>query len=152
MRLVAAPAVLAVLSCALASAQSAYQPTAQDLARWQREAAAVTIVRDNWGIAHVHGHTDADAVFGMEYAQAEDDFNRVETNYLNSLGWLSQAEGEQRIYLDLRQRLFMDPVDLKQKYAHSPAWLQSLMNAFADGLNFYLYKHPCVRMMGPCCV
>lgn len=145
MRIVHAALLVAALSCAVAQAQSAYQPTAQDLARWQREAAAVTIVRDNWGIAHVHGHTDADAVFGMEYAQAEDDFNRVETNYLNSLGWLSQAEGEQRIYIDLRQQLFMDPVDLKQKYAQSPTWLQSLMNAFADGLNFYLYKHPKVH-------
>jgi acyl-homoserine-lactone acylase len=142
MRLVPGPVLLLAFSCALTHAQTAYQPTPQDLTRWQREAAAVTIVRDNWGIAHVHGHTDADAVFGMEYAQAEDDFNRVETNYLNSLGWLSQAEGQQRLYIDLRQQLFMDPTDLKQKYAQSPAWLRSLMNAFADGLNFYLYKHP----------
>lgn len=142
MRIVHVAVFVAALSFALAQAQSAYLPTEQDLARWQRHAAAVTIVRDNWGIAHVHGHTDADAVFGAEYAQAEDDFNRVETNYLNSLGWLSQAEGEQRIYVDLRQQLFMDPADLKQKYGQSPAWLQSLMNAFADGLNFYLYQHP----------
>ena len=145
MRIVHAGACLIALSCGLAQAQSAYQPTDQDLARWQREAAAVTIVRDNWGIAHVHGHTDADAVFGMEYAQAEDDFNRVETNYLNALGWLAQTEGEQRIYIDLREQLFMNPVELKQKYARSPAWLQSLMNAFADGLNFYLYRHPAVH-------
>lgn len=142
MRFAPAAVFIAALTCALSQAQSRYQPTAHDLARWHRYASAVTIVRDNWGIAHVHGRTDADAVFGMEYAQAEDDFNRVETNYLNALGWLSQAEGEQRIYVDLRQQLFMDPADLKQKYAQSPPWLQSLMNAFADGLNFYLYKHP----------
>src|SRR5262249_42045588 len=48
-----------------------------------------TITRDDWGIAHVKGHSDADAVFGMIYAQAEDDFNRVETNYLVSLGRLA---------------------------------------------------------------
>lgn len=142
MRLVPAALLAVAFSCALAHAQTADHPTAQDLARWHQHAAAVTIVRDNWGIAHIHGHTDADAVFGMEYAQAEDDFNRVETNYLNALGWLSQAEGEPRLYIDLRQQLFMDPADLKQRYAHSPAWLQSLMNAFADGLNFYLYRHP----------
>ena len=63
-------------------------------ARWEQEARAVTITRDDWGIAHVHGKTDADAVFGMIYAQAEDDFNRVETNYLNALGRLAEAEGE----------------------------------------------------------
>jgi acyl-homoserine lactone acylase PvdQ len=105
----------------------------------------VTITRDDWGIAHIYGKTDADVVFGMEYAQAEDDFNRVETNYLNSLGRLAEAEGEQRIYLDLRQKLFMDPVELKKQYAASPAWLRELMDAFADGLNFYLAKHPEVK-------
>ncbi|WP_233842530.1 penicillin acylase family protein [Dyella sp. 2HG41-7] len=110
--------------------------------RWRSESQAVTITRDDWGIAHVHGKTDADAVFGMAYAQAEDDFNRVETNYLNSLGWLAQAEGESAIWSDLRMRLFIDPVDLKKQYTQSPAWLQALMNAWADGLNDYLATHP----------
>jgi len=54
--------------------------------RWERQAQNVTIIRDDWGIAHVYGKTDADAVFGLMYAQAEDDFNRIETNYLNSMG------------------------------------------------------------------
>jgi acyl-homoserine-lactone acylase len=105
---------------------------------------SVTIVRDDWGIAHITGKTDADAVFGMIYAQAEDDFNRIETNYLNSMGLLAQAEGESRIYQDLRMRLFIDPVELKKQYASSPAWLQTLMTAWADGLNYYLLKHPAV--------
>jgi acyl-homoserine-lactone acylase len=113
-----------------------------DLARWQAEAQDVRIVRDDWGIAHVHGKTDADAVFGMIYAQAEDDFNRVETNYLNAMGRLAEAEGESAIYRDLRMKLFIDPVDLKSKYAASPPWLKRLMQAWADGLNFYLYQHP----------
>ena len=99
-----------------------------------------SIVRDDWGIAHVHGATDAEAVFGMIYAQAEDDFNRVETNYLNALGRLAETEGEGAIYQDLRMKLFIDPVDLKAKYAASPEWLKKLMDAWADGLNFYLYR------------
>jgi acyl-homoserine lactone acylase PvdQ len=111
-------------------------------ARWERQAKAVTIVRDTWGIAHVYGKSDADAVFGMVYAQAEDDFNRVETNYLNSMGRLAEAEGEAKIYQDLRMKLFIDPAALKQEYTDSPAWLRKLMDAFADGLNFYLAKHP----------
>ncbi|HXI35242.1 MAG TPA: penicillin acylase family protein, partial [Gemmatimonadales bacterium] len=118
---------------------------AQDAARWARQAQHVTIIRDDWGIAHVYGKTDADAVFGMIYAQAEDDFNRVETNYLNSLGRLAEAEGASAIYQDLRQKLFIDPDSLKALYAKSPAWLQQLMTAWADGLNFYLSKHPQVK-------
>ena len=116
-----------------------------DLPRLRQEAQAVTIVRDDWGVAHVHGKTDAQAVFGMVYAQAEDDFNRVETNYLTSLGRTAEAEGEAAIWADLRQKLFIDPADLKARYAASPAFLKALMNGWADGLNYYLASHPKVQ-------
>ena len=114
----------------------------QEQARWQAESARVTITRDDWGIAHIHGKSDADAVFGMIYAQCEDDFNRVETNYLTSLGRTAEAEGEAALWQDLRQRLFLDPDDLKRQYTTSPEWLKRLMIAWADGINFYLAQHP----------
>ncbi|HEY7897047.1 MAG TPA: penicillin acylase family protein [Gemmatimonadaceae bacterium] len=138
---------LAVILAAatLAGSLAPQLSSAQEAARWKQEARNVTITRDDWGIAHVHGKTDADAVFGMIYAQAEDDFNRVETNYLNSMGRLAEAEGESAIYQDLRQKLFIDPDSLKQDYATSPAWLKKLMNAWADGLNYYMYTHPDVK-------
>jgi acyl-homoserine-lactone acylase len=130
------------LVAAAALVALALPAAADDLGRWKAQAARISIVRDDWGIAHVHGKTDADAVFGMVYAQAEDDFNRVETNYITALGRTAEAEGETAIWQDLRQKLFIDPVDLKAKYAQSPAWLQSLMTAWADGLNYYLATHP----------
>ncbi|HEV2670154.1 MAG TPA: penicillin acylase family protein [Gemmatimonadales bacterium] len=130
---------------ALLLAALVQQPSPQDVARWERQAQTVTIIRDDWGIAHVYGKTDADAVFGMEYAQAEDDFNRIETNYLNSLGRMAEAEGADAIFQDLRQRLFIDPDSLRAEYRTSPPWLKKLMDAFADGLNYFLYKHPDVR-------
>jgi acyl-homoserine-lactone acylase len=123
-------------------AQAAKNP---DAARWEQEARNVTITRDDWGIAHIYGKTDADAVFGMIYAQAEDDFNRVETNYINAMGRLAEAEGEGKIYQDLRMKLFIDPEELKKDYAASPEWLKKLMNAWADGLNFYLFRHSEVK-------
>jgi acyl-homoserine lactone acylase PvdQ len=61
-----------------------------DVAGWERQARNVTIIRDDWGIPHVYGKTDADAVFGVIYAQAEDDFNRVETNYINAKARLAE--------------------------------------------------------------
>jgi acyl-homoserine lactone acylase PvdQ len=134
--------ILAALILTVSAHGSAAQPSATDLSRFRAEAARVTITRDDWGIAHIHGHTDADAVFGMIYAQCEDDFNRVETNYLVSLGRLSEAEGESALWQDLRQRLFLDPADLQRNYTQSPPWLRSLMDAWADGLNFYLATHP----------
>jgi acyl-homoserine-lactone acylase len=108
-------------------------------------AANVTITRDDWGIAHVKGKTDADAVFGMIYAQAEDDFNRVETNYLTTLGRLAEAQGESALWKDLRQRLFVDPANLQAQYATSPPWLKKLLQAWANGLNLYLQTHPQVH-------
>jgi acyl-homoserine-lactone acylase len=130
----------------LAAACAACVSTGRDGRAEPRELRArdVTITRDDWGIAHVVGNTDADAVFGLMYAQAEDDFARIETNYLSALGRLAEAEGETAIYRDLRQRLFIDPKDLQRKYATSPHWLQTLMDAWADGLNYYLATHPAV--------
>jgi len=116
-----------------------------ELAEWQQQAQNVTIIRDDWGIAHVYGKTDADAVFGGIYAQAEDDFNRIETNYLNSIGRLAEAEGESQVWRDLRMKLFIDPQEMKRLYAAAPADLRKLMDAWADGLNFYLATHPEVK-------
>lgn len=115
------------------------------LAKASAPAPAITITRDDWGIAHVHGHTDADAVYGMIYAQAEDDFPRIERNYLVNLGRLAEAEGESALWQDLRQRLFIDPAALKADYAKSPEWLRKLMDAWAAGLNAYLADHPQVK-------
>ena len=137
----------AAFSLALLAAVAA-TPThrsSSEMERWQQQAANVTITRDDWGIAHVHGKTDADAVFGMVYAQAEDDFNRVETNFINSQGRLAEAEGESAIWRDLRMKLFINPDTMKAQYQTSPEWLKKLMVAWADGLNYYLATHPNVK-------
>lgn len=135
--------LFAVLLCIPAVAAASGTPG--ENARWQQHAKQVHIVRDNWGIAHVYGKSDADAVFGMIYAQAEDDFNRIERNYLIGLGWLAQAEGESALYSDLRARLFIDAGRLQQQYHAAPAWLKSLMDAWADGLNYFLSTHSAVH-------
>src|SRR6187551_2699245 len=101
------PMIKLVSVCLLVLATPLFAQSKSDLARWQRESKSVTITRDDWGIAHIHGKTDADAVFGMIYAQAEDDFNRVEHNYLLSLGRLAEADGEGEIYRDLRMKLYI---------------------------------------------
>jgi acyl-homoserine-lactone acylase len=137
--------VLLATAVACATPPTPRYGSSPDVARWERRAQNVTITRDDWGIAHIRGKSDADVVFGLLYAQAEDDFNRVETNYLNALGRLAEADGERRVYQDLRMRLFMDHDSLKTLYAASPAWLRELMDAYADGVNFYLYKHPNVK-------
>ncbi|WP_343698646.1 penicillin acylase family protein [Caulobacter sp.] len=130
---------------ALAALLAVAPAQADEASRLKTRAGAVQIIRDDWGIAHIHGKTDADAVFGMAYAQAEDDFNRVEANFMTALGRTAEAEGEKAIWADLRQKLFINPAVLKADYAKSPAWLKALMNGWADGLNFYLATHPDVK-------
>ena len=136
---------LGALTGLLLLSAAGYAQSNADAARWKAEATRVSITRDDWGIAHIHGKSDADAVFGMIYAQCEDDFNRVETNYLTSLGRTAEAEGEKAIWADLRQRLFIDPEELKKDYTDSPDWLKRLMDAWADGINFYLATHKDVQ-------
>ncbi len=116
--------------------------SAEEISRWQAMADRVTITRDEWGVPHVRGATDADAVFGVMYAQAEDDFTRIEQNYLNAMGRLAEADGESAMYQDLRMKMFINPDSMRAMYDASADSLKVLMNAFADGLNFYLHTHP----------
>ncbi len=116
-----------------------------ELARLAARAANVEILRDDYGVPHIYSKTDADTVFGMLYAQAEDDFPRVERNYIWATGRLAEVEGEAALYSDLRARLFMTVAEAKAAYAEAPPWLQELCNAFADGLNYYLLTHPDVE-------
>ncbi|MHB1192954.1 MAG: penicillin acylase family protein [Longimicrobiales bacterium] len=121
------------------------EPANPDVARWESRAENVTITRDDWGIPHIKAPTDADAIFGLMYAQAEDDFNRIEVNFLNSQGRLAEAEGEDEIWRDLRMKLFIDPAEMRAQYAAAPDWLKALMDGWADGLNYYLHAHPEVK-------
>jgi len=132
--------LLLIISCSSPDSQNV-----TELARWENQAKNVTVIRDNWGIPHIYGKTDADAVFGLLYTQCEDDFKRVEMNYINAIGRLAETEGESEIYRDLRMKLFIFPEEMKAEYEKSPEWLKKLMNAFADGVNYYLYKNPQVE-------
>lgn len=113
--------------------------------RWESRAKNTEIIRDDFGVPHIYGKTDADAVFGMLYAQCEDDFNRVERNYIWAIGRLAEVEGEKALYSDLRARLYMTKKEAIENYNKSPKWLQDLCVAFADGINYYLKTHPEVK-------
>jgi acyl-homoserine lactone acylase PvdQ len=121
------------------SCQSSVHP---DQTRWEKRAEHVTIIRDDFGVAHVYGDTDADAVFGMLYAQAEDDFRRIERNYVWATGRLAELEGKDAIYSDLRAAMYMSQDEAIAAYESAPQWLKELCIAFADGLNYYLHTHP----------
>jgi acyl-homoserine lactone acylase PvdQ len=114
----------------------------EEVRRWEAQAEQITIIRDDFGVPHIYGKTDADAVFGMLFAQAEDDFRRIERNYVWATGRLAELEGEDAIYSDLRANMYMTEAEAKATYESAPDWLKALSQAFADGLNYYLYTHP----------
>lgn len=131
--------LLLVMAC-----NSKQQRTAEEQ-RWEKHAENTEIIRDDFGVPHIYGKSDADAVFGLLYAQAEDDFNRIERNYTWAIGRLAEVEGEKSLYSDLRARLYMTKDEAIENYNNSPKWLQELCVAFADGLNYYLATHPEVK-------
>ena len=116
-----------------------------EIDKWKEQAGNITIIRDDFGIPHIYGKTDADAVFGLLYAQCEDDFNRVEQNYIWAIGRLAEVEGKEALYSDLRANMFMSKEEAIANYDSSPDWLKKLCDAFADGINYYLHTHPEVK-------
>ncbi|HQW83372.1 MAG TPA: penicillin acylase family protein [Ferruginibacter sp.] len=134
------------LLCLLITSQSNAQLfSKQEINSWEKQAANITIIRDNYGIPHVYGKTDADAVFGLLYAQCEDDFKRVELNYIDKLGRLSEVNGNKDLYNDLLVRLVIDTTDAIKDYTTAPDWLKKILNAYADGINYFLYKNPSIN-------
>jgi acyl-homoserine-lactone acylase len=117
----------------------------EETSRWEKQAKQVTIIRDTWGIPHIYGKTDADCAFGLLYAQCEDDFKRVEANYIDILGRSAEVYGEKNLFADLYTRLLVDSAGAQEDYKKSPAWLKKLLQAYADGINYYLYKNPSVK-------
>ena len=117
----------------------------EEISRWQKQASHVTIIRDHWGIPHIYGKSDADAVFALLYAQCEDDFKRVEMNYIEKLGRTAEVKSELALAADLYIRLIIDSAEAVADYKKSPPWLQKLMYAYASGINYYLYTHPSVK-------
>ncbi len=135
--------IICLLALAIISCNIFAQPFSQsEISRLKSQANNITIIRDNFGVPHIYGKSDADAVFGLLYAQCEDDFKRVEMNYIEKLGRLSEVNGEKDLYNDLLIRLVIDTADAIKDYTTAPAWLKKILNGFADGINYYLYKNP----------
>jgi len=126
-------------------AASSQKYSKSEITRFEAEAKAVTIIRDNWGIPHIYGKTDVETVFGLMYAECEDNFKGIENNYLYQLGKLAEVDGDKSLYSDVQLQMIADTADAIKDYKAAAPWFRQLMDAFADGVNYYLYKHPEVK-------
>jgi acyl-homoserine-lactone acylase len=124
---------------------SSSQNSKQEIALYKQQAQRVTIIRDDWGIPHIYGKTDADAVFGLMYAQCEESFERVERNYIEKLGRLSEIEGENYLLQDLQMQMLYDTAAAIEDYKNCPQWLRDLLQSFSNGIHYYLYRHPEIK-------
>lgn len=111
----------------------------------EKLANSVTIYRDKYGVPHVFGKTDASVVFGLMYAQAEDNFWQLEEDHINKLGRAAEVYGESRLMGDLMSRLFETNRKAQEEYKNLTPAIRSLCDAYAAGLNFYLEQNPQVK-------
>ncbi len=110
-----------------------------------RLAKMVIIYRDTYGVPHVFGRTDASTVFGFAYAQAQDNFWRVEENFISALGRLSEVHGEETLDEDRLNHALEIPRLAREEYARLDRHMRALCDAFAAGFNYFLSRHPEVR-------
>ncbi len=108
-------------------------------------ARSVTIYRDTFGVPHVYGRTDASVVFGLMYAQAEDNFRQLEEDHINKLGRAAEVYGQSRLAGDLMARLFETNRRARDEYKSLSPPMRKLCDAYAAGINYYLERHPEVR-------
>lgn len=137
--------LLLLLSIPLFAAAQKY--TSAEIARYKKQAETVTIIRDNYGTPHIYSKTDAGVVFGLMYTQCEENFKGIERNYLYQMGRQSEADGAAPLYTDVQLQLIADSADAIKDYKTAAPSFKKLLDAFADGLNYYLYKHPEVKPM-----
>src|SRR5262247_2650523 len=105
----------------------------------------VTIYRDTYGVPHIYAPTDAACVFGLMYAQAEDNFRQLENNYIGLLGRAAEIYGELALKSDVMRRAFEINQLVMAEYAQADARTRQLCDAFAAGLNYFLATHPQIK-------
>jgi len=108
-------------------------------------AQSVTIYRDTYGVPHIYGPTDAAVVFGLMYAQAEDNFWQIEETYIRALGRAAELYGPSGVWNDLGVRLYETTRRAQEEYQRAGPYPRAIAEAFAAGLNFYLERNPRVQ-------
>ena len=121
------------------------QPAPPDPAAFIARAARyhVNIRRDNFGVPHIRGGTDADVAFGFGFAHSEDDFATIQDVALACRGQLAASEGLKATTTDYLVHLFRVWETINARYENDlPADVRKVIEAYADGVNYYAALHP----------
>jgi acyl-homoserine-lactone acylase len=137
--------VFIALFFGLANTVAAFQKNSKSDDPLTKLALLVTIYRDTYGVPHVFGKTDASTAFGFAYAQAEDNFWRVEENFILALGRGSELYGEKSLEEDRLNRALEIPKLARAEYSRLDPQMRALCDGYAAGFNYFLAQHPEVR-------
>lgn len=102
----------------------------------------VEIVRDEFGVPHINGKTDADAAYGLAYAHAEDDFGTIEEVVAMTRGRYGALAGSDGAAVDYALHLIGARETAHRRYKEIPADVRAVAEGYAAGLNRYAEKHP----------
>ncbi len=100
------------------------------------------IIRDEWGVPHIYGKTDADTAYGVAIAHAEDDFFTLQDVVAMSRGRYGAIAGEEGAKVDYVYHLIDARGTAEREYPKLPADTRALFEAYAAGLNQYAAEHP----------
>jgi acyl-homoserine-lactone acylase len=135
--------VTAGLIAVLASAAAFWEPlVATSAAPPPEQKYDARIVRDEFGVPHIFGKTDADASYGLAYAHAEDDFETIQVVVSMTRARTGAMIGSDGAKVDFVEHLLGARETTKRHYAEMPADVRVLLDAYASGLNLFAARHP----------
>ncbi len=144
-------AAYSVVACILAALTGCEAPPEVDLASLIPPPGKydVEIVRDDWGVPHIYGKTDADVAYGLAWAMAEDDFKHFYETLLMSRGMFALEAGRSGAPFDYLLHLFRfrEIVEAEYEKQLSPE-VRAVCEAYTDGFNHFAALHPDKVMPG----
>ncbi len=102
----------------------------------------IEIVRDQWGVPHIYGKTDADAAYGLAWANAEDNFAVMQESLLAINGKLGSVKGKDGAILDVLNHISNPSKIVEEQFetAFTPEF-RKVLNGYVQGLNAYARSH-----------
>ena len=100
------------------------------------------IMRDEFGVPHIHGKTDADVAFGVAYAHSEDDFSTLQDVVALTRGRYGAIAGEDGAGVDFAYHWLGARKTAHDHYGELPGDVRAVLDAYASGLNRFAAQHP----------
>lgn len=118
------------------SCENSYDPSGWDSSQ-------VQIARDEFGVPHIFGKTDADVVYGLAWAHAEDDFETIQKTLLSGKRMVGQVYGQDGAAVDFFGHLLKTTEIAEANYESAySAEFKAILEAYAAGMNDFALAHP----------